>query len=246
MKYDKIIVNGDSYSASGQQGSYSTTLREQLKIEVDNIAVAGSSNDRITRSTIEKVLTELESHQRLLVIVGWSFVRRLEVWYYGNSWKVQSRIPDRHSDDDYRNPKFITLDVLSTLNEITLEQKCLVNEDLFVHKQLTDFYTNVYLLSQFLQNNNVDYLFFSAAKNVEIPVNCFPYVENLHQVRQVTADKNILDLHNFYIQHWAKDNDPAADPITGHLSKVGHSKFADFLLEKINDIQSHQTTQSRR
>lgn len=238
-KYDKIIVNGDSYSALGQNGSYSTTLGEKLNLPVDNIAVAGSNNDRIARTTIEKVLLESRSTKRLLVIVGWSFVRRLEVWYYGNSYKVESRIPDRNNKEEHKNPRFVTLDMLSALNELTVEQKCLVNEDLFVHKQLTDFYTHVYLLSQFLQNNSVDYLFFSAAKNVEIPTSSFPYIENLHQVQQVVSDKNIFDLHNFYIQDWARNNDPNADPVTGHLSAQGHMKFADFLLEKINDIQSH-------
>lgn len=246
MKYDKIIVNGDSYSALNQSGSYSTTLAEKLNLPVDNIAVSGSSNDRIARTTIEKVLSELGSNNRLLVIVGWSFVRRLEVWYYGNNHKVESRIPDKHSNEDHKNPRFVTLTMLSALNELTVEQKCLVNEDLFVHKQLTDFYTNVYLLSQFLQNKSVDYLFFSAAKNVEIPVSSFPYIESLHQVQQVVSDKNIFDLHDFYIQDWARNNDPDANAVTGHLSAQGHRKFADFLLEKINDIQSHQTTQSRR
>lgn len=244
MKYDKIIVNGDSYSALGQSGSYSTTLGQKLNLPVDNIAVPGTNNDRIVRTTVEKVLTETNSNKRLLVVVGWSFVRRLEVWYYGNNYKVESRIPDKHSEQDHKNPRFVTLDILSAYNELTMEQKCLVNEDLFVHKQLTDFYTNVYLLSQFLQNNSVDYLFFSAAKNVEIPVSSFPYIQSLHQVQQVISDKNIFDLHDFYIQDWARYNDPDANPVTGHLSTHGHMKFADFLLEKINDIQSHQTTQS--
>lgn len=235
-KYDKIIINGDSYSALGQSGSYSTTLGEKLNVPVENIAVQGSNNDRIVRTTIEKVLSESSSNNRLLVIVGWSFVRRLEVWYYGNNYKVESKIPDRNNKQEHKNPRFVTLNMLSTLNELTIEQKCLVNEDLFVHKQLTDFYTNVYLLSQFLQNNAVDYLFFSAAKNVEIPLSSFPYIESLHQVQQVVSDKNIFDLHDFYIPAWAKNNDPNANSVTGHLSTYGHQKFADFLLEKINDI----------
>jgi len=238
-KYDEIIVNGDSYSAYNYNKDivvYSTVLEEKLKIPVTNIARAGSNNDRIVRTTIEQILNKLNSNKRLLVIVGWSFVRRLEVWYYGNNRTVINRIPDQIHSEEHKNPKFVTLNVLANLNEITTEQKCLINEDLFVHKQLTDFYTNVYLLSQFLQNNNVDYLFFSAAKNVEIPINCFPYIENLQQVQQVVTDRRVLDLHNFYIQDWATTNDPDAHPVTGHLSSNGHAKFAELLLNKINDL----------
>jgi len=245
LPYDEIIVNGDSYSAPVGI-VYGNVLSEKLNIPVTNIAAAGSNNDRITRSTIEQVLSKLNTSNRLLVIVGWSFIRRIEVWYYGTNQLVNARIHDKNSSEPHKNPKFVTLDVLSQLNEITLEQKCLINEDLFVHKQLTDFYSNVYLLSQFLQNNSVDYLFFSAAKNVEVPVHCFPYIENLQQVQKVIQDPRILDLHNFYISDWASKNDPEANPTTGHLSTTGHAKFSEVLLEKLNDIQSHQTTQIRR
>jgi hypothetical protein len=244
--YDKIIVNGDSYSALKDNFAYSTELEQLLNVSVTNIAQPGSNNDRIARTTIEQVLQELPNSKKILVIVGWSFVRRIEVWYYGNSIKVINRIPDRNHQPECNNPHFVTLDVLASLNELTIEQKCLINEDLFVHKQLTDFYSNVYLVSQFLQNHHVDYLFFSAAKNVEIPVNSFPYISNLGQVKQVLADPRILDLHSFYIQDWAKHNDTQAHPVTGHLSRDGHSKFAKLLEEKINDLQSHQATQSRR
>lgn len=245
LEYDEIIINGDSYSARNKNVVvYGDVLQEKLRIPVTNIARAGSSNDRVTRTTIEQVLESLKKNKKPMVIIGWSFIRRLEVWYYGNNLQVESKITDQNSSESYKNPRFVTLDFLAQLDELTLEQKCLINEDLFIHKQLTDFYTNVYLLSQFLQNNNIDYLFFSAAKNVEVPVNCFPYIENLQQVQRVLSDKRIFDLHDFYIQDWARTNDIDANKQTGHLSTLGHSKFTEFLLEKINDIQSHQTAQS--
>lgn len=237
-KYDRIIVNGDSYSAAHRVVPWSSTLSELMSVPVTNIARIGSNNDRITRTTIEQVLTEKKQAEKLLVIVGWSFVRRIEVWYYGDNQKVKHRINDQLGQE-HLSPKFVTLDVLANLGELTLEQKCLVNEDLFVHKKLTDFYTDVYLLSQFLQNQNVDYLFFSAAKNSEISVSSFPYIENLQQVKQVVADPCILNLHDFHIKQWAQDNDNKADSVTGHLSAEGHCKFANFIFDKLNDLQSH-------
>jgi len=226
--YDAIIVNGDSYSArNGKHRVYSDYLKDAFNIPVVNISAAGSSNDRITRSTIEQVIKTTDQFVNPLVIVGWSFIRRIEVWYYGSKPSVLNRC--------YDNLNFATLDWLLNQGEATLEQKCLVNEDLFVHKQLMDFYTQVYLLSQFLKNNNRTYFFFSAAKNCEIPINCFPAIEQLEQVQAVVNDPSIFSLHDFYIMDWAFKNDPDCNKVTGHLSENGHEKFSMFLLEKIKN-----------
>lgn len=224
--YDVVIVNGDSYSAL-QLGHkvYSDHLQQRLNIPVFNIASVGSSNDRITRSTVEQVLTTAAQFVNPLVIVGWSFIRRIEVWYYGQNPKG---LAQRHD-----NSNFVTLDWLLHQGLATVEQKCLINDDLFVHKQLMDFYTQVYLLSQFLQHHNCAYFFFSAAKNCELPMHCFPDLEKLQQVQAVIRDPAIFDLHDFYVMDWALSNDPQCNPTTGHLSAYGHEKFASLLLEKI-------------
>ena len=238
IPYDAIIVNGDSYSASHgvKHLVYSDYLKDELNVPVRNISAVGASNDRITRSTIEQVIEASKEFKNPLVIVGWSFIRRLEVWYYGYNPSVLNR--------RYDNLNFVTLDWLIQNGEATLEQKCLINEDLFVHKQLMDFYTQVYLLSQFLKNKNVSYFFFSAAKNCELPIHCFPDIEKLHQVQEVSNDQNIFKLHEFYIMDWALKHDPDCNKITGHMSENGHKKFSTFLVEKLkHDFQSHQTTQ---
>jgi hypothetical protein len=240
--YDCIIVNGDSYSAKHKLTNvYSDYVNQHLNIPVINIAALGSSNDRIVRSTIEKVLEIKSQYKSVLMIIGWSFVRRIEVWYYGDNIKVTSLVPDKNAREDYKNLRLVTLDQVLKHNEATLEQKCLINEDLFVHKQLTDFYTNIFLTSQFLQNNNIDYFFFSAAKNSEVPLGCFPAIENLAQVQAVANDPNIFQLHSFHIKQWAEDNDKDASPVSGHLSAEGHKNFSNWVIEKITkyDIQLH-------
>lgn len=226
INYDAIIVNGDSYSAVDYRHRvYSDYLADKLNIPVINISAVGSSNDRITRSTIEQIIKTSDQFTNPLVIVGWSFIRRIEVWYYGKNTNILNR--------GYDNLNFVTLEWLINAGEATLEQKCLINDDLFVHKQLMDFYTQVYLLSQFLKNNNCAYFFFSAAKNCEVPINCFPAIEQLEQVQAVSRDPSIFNLHSFYIMDWALQNDPDCNKTTGHLSNDGHKKFSEFLLEKL-------------
>jgi len=232
--FDCILINGDSYSAKkSNQRVYGDFLQEQLGLPVYNIAWQGSNNQRIIRSTLEN----LHHYKNPLVLVGWSFIRRMEVWYYGTKKSVLNGIPDVDTGIDIsKHPKFVTLDVLMQENEATLEQKCLINDDLFVHKQLTDFYTNLYMFAHTLEAMHIPYKFFSAAKNTEIPINCFPYIESLHQVQWCANNKHFYHLHDFCVLNWAKENDPTAHPITGHLSEDGHKKFTSLLTEIIQDL----------
>jgi len=231
MTYDVILINGDSYTAPTTRHSvYGDWLSKKLNIPVVNLAIPGANNERILRSSVEYL--EKTKYKNPFVIVGWSFIRRLEVWYYGNNKNVLKRIPDNNTIlEEHIQLKFVTLDWLLEENEATVEQKSLINEDLFVHKQLTNFYTDLYLFSNLLKYKNLKYFFFSAAKNNEILVHCFPAIQNLNIVKKIEQDENIYKLHDFYVQQWAESNDSDAHPITGHLSAAGHTAFADFLLK---------------
>ena len=160
-----------------------------------------------------------------MVIIGWSFVRRQEVWYYGNNGQTIDTVPDNQYS------RLITLDYLLNNSEATLEQQAMIPKDLHIHKQLTDFYTDLYLFSQYLKFKNIDYFWFSAARNTDCPIDCFPYLMSLTQVQSIAADPRIFQLHEFCIQDWAKANDSESNPLTGHLSKNGHKQFANYLYQ---------------
>jgi hypothetical protein len=227
MNYDCILINGDSYSAPTDYKVYGDFLSEKLSIPVKNFAIPGSNNQRILRNSIERLHEVKSEYSNPLVIIGWSFIRRLEVWYYGNNQKLLNRIPDS------KQSRFITLNWVIDAGEATLEQKALINEDLFVHKQLMDFYTNLYMFAHTLESQNLSYLFFSGARNTDCPTHCFPYIESLYQVQWIKQNKKVYNLHDFCIMHWANKNDPECHPVTGHLSENGHKKFADFLLDNM-------------
>lgn len=223
MKYDCIFINGDSYSAPNNHKVYGDFLSEKFNVPVKNFALPGSNNQRILRSSIE-YLNELKSeYKNPLVIIGWSFIRRIEVWYYGNNEKLLRTMPDSAQS------RLITLDRVIGAGEATLEQKALINEDLFVHKQLIDFYTNLYMFAHTLESQNLSYLFFSAARNTDCPIHCFPYINSLSQVQWIANNKNVYKLHEFCIMNWAKEHDNDSHPVTGHLSELGHKKFAELL-----------------
>jgi hypothetical protein len=225
--YDCVFVNGDSYSDPISGNSYGNFLGEYFGVPVENFALRGSNNDRILRSTIEYMHSIQKKYKNPLVIIGWSFIRRIEVWYYGNYQKIIQKIPDSNQS------RLITLDNIFYEGMATLEQKALINSDMNVHKQLTDFYTKLYLFGKLVESLDWDYLCFSAAKNTDCPIDCFPYINSLNQVQWVDQNTNFYQLHNFCIQDWAFENDQDCKPETGHLSESGHKKFSKYILRNM-------------
>ena len=229
MNYDCILINGDSYSAPEKNTKvYGDFLSDYFGVTVKNFAVHGSNNDRILRSSIEYLHEVKSKYNNPLVIVGWSFIRRIEVWYNGNNQNLLNTMPD--SDQS----RFITLDWVLNSGEATLEQKALLNDEQAIHKQLMDFYTNLYLFARTLESQNISYRFFSAAKNTPYPISNFCYLNSLEQVQWVVNNPNIFKLHDFCISDWAKENDSNCSS-TGHLSEHGHKKFTSFIQENLLD-----------
>lgn len=231
--HDCIFVNGDSYSVPLGPNTkvYSDWLSEKLDIPVVNVAAVGSSNQRILRSSIEYIEQLRSKYQNPLVLIGWTFVHRLEVWYPGKRVELTSRILDTAITPD---SKLISLDWLLQSKDATPEHKALV-DDTQLPKRLTDFYTDLYLFGRLLESMNVDYRFFSAARNTEFPMAYYPHIRNTEQGKWVINNPKIFKLHEFCVQHWAETNDPDCHPVTGHLSPAGHLKFTDFLLDNLLD-----------
>jgi hypothetical protein len=229
MNYDCILINGDSYSAPEKNTKvYGDFLSDYFGVTVKNFAVHGSNNDRILRSSIEYLHEVKSKYNNPLVIIGWSFIRRMEVWYNGDNQNLLKTIPD--SDQS----RFITLDWILNSGEATLEQKALLHDEQGIHKQLMDFYTNLYLFARTLESQNVSYKFFSAAKNTPYSIGNFSYLNSLEQVQWVVNNTHIFKLHEFCISDWAKENDPECST-TGHLSEGGHNKFACFIQDNLID-----------
>ena len=229
MIYDGLIVNGDSYSAKYSETlTYANFLGNSLNIPVENIARVGSNNDRIVRSTIDFLNSCKFSNP--LVIIGWSFIRRKEVWYYGSNRKILNNCFDRNSEPQL---KFTTLDFLIEENEISDFEKSQLLDPNQVHKQLHDFYQNLFLLSNYLEHKKINYFWYSAADNTDCFIESFPALDKLHSVQWVKQHQKIYQLHNFCTKSWALINDNKHRTSTGHLSESGHKKFADFIVKHL-------------
>ena len=234
---DLLLVNGDSYSAPFGNQEYGARLSAEMKLPLVNLAKAGSNNDRIFRSTIEAVNHFTAQQQKVFVVLALSFVRRTEVWITdANEHGVvlqKEQFPEQ--DREHLVLPTFTLDWVQNLPRLASQFKHLVVDDFNVHKKLLDFYTQIFLVSNFFKMQNIPYVIFSAARNTDCPVNCFPAIQNLSMVQQVIADPAVVPLHDDCFLDWASRNDPDAN-VTGHLSAVGHAKYALELHERIRSI----------
>ena len=223
-----LYVNGDSYSAkeNAQPNPYADFLAEKWNVPVVNQARPGSNNDRICRATVQYIESLDLSKQKPFVIIGWGFINRREVWYYGTKKQFENRIPDKEMHLGEYN-RLVTLDWLLP-NDATYEQKCLI-ASASVEKQVIDFYMQVFFLADYLAARQIDYLFFSGADNTDLVQKIYP----MSVTERVHANEKIYQLDKFCIRDYALARDPQCNPVTGHLSIDGHRMFANFLEEII-------------
>lgn len=206
-------------------------MANSLSLPVYNLARAGSSNDRILRSTLQALTKARALGQNPLVILGWSFLHRIEVWYHGPNDDIVARAPDQFDNDSQL--RLVTLDWVPD-NEVSAGTKEFLSSIDTIDKKIIDWYLHLYLLAHWLKSQNLRYLFFSAADNTDFAIHSWPVLCEFDFVQEVLNDPCIYQLHNFCMQKWAGHNDPDCHPVTGHLSAAGHEKFAHFILDKIS------------
>jgi hypothetical protein len=225
-KYDFIYLNGDSYSAKYSARCYGDFLQDKLGIPVFNKACMGSNNYRITRITLENILEIKSQHPRMLVILGMSFITRDEIWYE-DTVKQSMVIPD---NAEFPESRLTTSRVLDNGAWDEIKDHIV---DLNINRQLVHFYTNLYMLTQTLENFGVDYFIFSAARNDGWREANWSFINSLRIAKECNSNPKIFNLHNFSIPEFAKQNniDTAS---TGHLYEDGHDKFSNFLIEKLD------------
>ncbi len=183
------------------------------------------------RSTIEYIESDTMIGKNPLVIIGWSFIRRMEVWYYGESDDIKKRAPDNYARTTADRYRFITLDwILGTKEATDYHKNLLIDDPSYLHKIIVDFYTDIFLLSNYLKSKNINYLFFSGANNEECNPYWFQPATDLHMCYHVLNNDCIKPIHEFSIANWAKTHDKDCTE-TWHLSENGHKDFSKVIQE---------------
>ena len=95
-----IFVNGDSHTAKVYGSADKTAtqiLADEHSCTFENIALPGGSNQRIIRTTQER-LKDLDPNTTI-IIIGWSSFERTE-WYYQDAWHAVCGDPHYDLDSD--------------------------------------------------------------------------------------------------------------------------------------------------
>jgi hypothetical protein len=200
-----IYVNGDSYS---ERSSLGGAWSDYLGQESHNNAKAGSSNDRIIRTTIEDIL-QLGPGNIEKVIIGFSFFMREEVWW-DNELVTLDQLRDK------REARDLTVDKMIDLN---------------INHQTVHHYTYIWMLANTLENLGLDYLFFSAADNEDYKMLDWDSLKSLQIYKDINENKRIINLHSFNIKYFGQDNNCNLTPTYHFADLDGHKKFGEFLVE---------------
>lgn len=219
--FDYIYVNGDSYSETHKEFSvYSDFLGQHFQCPVVNHAIAGSCNDRILRSSLNHLLT---TDKKPLVVVGWSFITREEIWL-DNVSSYQHRIKDYHGS------QFVTSDWID-MRQMSLQERDTII-DQHINKQVVHFYTKLLLFTNFLEKLAIPYLMFSAANNRDWRKLNITSLSNVPLYQHIVNNSRILPFNSFCFRTFAEQNQ-IETLATYHFLESGHRIFSKYLYDLI-------------
>lgn len=175
MEKKNLIVCGCSFTKGHELPETETWggyTANKLNLQLHNIATGGMGNEWITQRTISYFLNNKELLQNSVVMIGWSEPGRLMGTFElsdGYTELVTIR-PDDFLDGelgDYQR-RYWPTDVYGYHGYVKNNYKHLGRFfNLFAYCLYKSYYS-IYTLKQFLESNNIPYLFFDAINKVEI------------------------------------------------------------------------------
>lgn len=234
--FDLIYVNGDSYSASRRDFPVYSDHLGDIGKNVINCAMQGSSNSRILRKTLEDLLSI--KHTNTLVILGCSFITRMEVWYQGNNNKILQDIEVRNTKDFPFNKtlfdklQLLTADYIGNVDSNDSQLKSTIKYS-NINKLAIDFLIQLECLIGWLENNNINYLIFSAADNYDWPECNWDFLKSTNVYKKLMNNNKIIgNFFDFSIKKFCTDRNLKTES-TGHMLADGHQEFSDFLKKHV-------------
>lgn len=165
-----------------------------------------------------------------MVIIGWSFVTRDEVWYKGSKFgpfphhKENKFSPFLDWDSGESHSRFVSTDSLRDSPEWNdMRYMAFDNE-----RQVVHFFQLAFMFIKTLEQMGYKWLMFNAAPQPSIFYS-FPYAQKLKQTQFCINHKNFH--WDMSIPEYArKHNLPTKD--TGHMLEEGHKHFVDWIIKK--------------
>ena len=235
--YDLLLVNGDSYSVplpGEQQFTYANQLQTITGINrMVNLALEGSANSRIIRSTVNYILSNTD--KKILCVLGLTYPTRFEVQLAEKDFKLLNESIDRvkqYNQLDWNSdnfPNFLTSSWVDSteyqiLTSLTYDWQSLC---------YTNYYNDLFMLVNTLESLDVDYFIFNAAPDMDGPSKDHEFLSLLPAKKLL--DNNTRVMLQFSIPQFAEDNN-LKHTDTGHMYGCGHEFFSNFLYKKMVDF----------
>jgi len=246
---DCLYVNGDSWTRGSELIDPTSSIEnhfdpvheayrmkhfwprlvaDQLGLELIDGSMAGGSNDRLLRTTIEDVSRLIMEGRKPFVIVSWTQLHRFELPEKGGHWR--SFVNTKHGDTP-RAVKEIWGDWSSDRSDVIRWTQQLLTLDYFLKMNKVDYlsttvFKEIYWLFERFTAGEKDYF--------------KPY---LHQINQhVKLSRHSLNLSMETALSWHSDVTYGPG---GHPLAKGHELLAEQILSQINSKYQFQRLQDQ-
>lgn len=233
-----VYVNGDSYSKISDGKRYSEFLSEFFNCESVNVAISGSSNSRILRTSLRDLIELKKVHTDIVAVISLTFPLRTEIWD-----------PDITDNRFVNDGEFVSLQTTQSKrwfydNELVEPSRYqgYIKEWLRwynIEAETVELLREILLLTTWCKHNNIKYVIFSGALQEQVDLES-TFIRSLYL--EVARDPNIIDIFSESFTEWCvcHGHKPIDDftqeihgktYIIGHHGELAHKDFAKFLFE---------------
>jgi len=237
---NRLVLNGCSYMENYADGNGHKELADKFNISnVKSLARAGSSNERIFRTTLD----DCYNNEKTLYVIGLTFVHRYELPILSQSdpWNIE-----HHEGDKFQwinNENLIDLGQLdSGITENDVKQFHKLKTKFDVNSQAELVFKSVYYYTSLVDsilNNGHQVVVFNTAETIFESYTNDPKLKYLEKY-----NKYIIKQFNWYSNEYQLNNgasiikediDVDMPTIYKHIAPGEHKKLNEFLYDHISN-----------
>lgn len=233
-----VYVNGDSYTKISDGKCYSDFLGEHFGCSSINVAISGSSNSRILRTSLRDLIELRQTHDTVIAVISLTFPLRTELW-----------------DQDIINNKFVNDGEFVSIQTTQSKRWFYDNESAEpsryqsyvkewlrwynIEAETVELIKEIVLLTTWCKYSKIKYVLFSGPLQETVDLES-PFIKSLYA--EISKNPNVIDIFSDSFTEWCvrRGHKPIDDHTQeihgktytiGHHGEAAHKDFAKFLFE---------------
>jgi hypothetical protein len=258
MDFPLIYSNGCSFSAETYHPSligqtYVNFVAEHCGGFAINKAIPGSSNRRITRTTVHDMIQQrqLNPQQKIIALIQFTTSVRSEIWTDGIITKLEEEsnfVQVQFANKPDWRERFLkgkgSNPINSPVNKHNLSKKYwdkLTEGLAYFHNSYAEHINllcDLIMLRTLLESLNIDFIFFSGPQEQKFESD---YLLEFFR-NEIQQDKRYIDFESFGFCAWCAEKkyiplDPDPNPYIGHYGPDAHEAFAkQIIIPKLQEL----------